>query len=438
MIGIFSSPVRLRKRLQPRLWILALLSCLCAGVAAQGVETEILERITKANQSLRDLETSIGRTSGRLQAQLGKKENEIKALREQAAVVQRTADEQLLGFEQLEKRVAQWSVQSKYQRHLLASFVNNINLAGVAVTDDGAKLVEADLLKLVHDQIQQAMAPDWKDKAVVVPSGEILQLQVLAVGPVEVALAPDADLAGMVDRVSGTTAQLQHVFGGSELQEIQALFAGGQGNLTFDPTLGNAAKLQGHEGDLWSHLEAGGVWAIPIVFFGLLALVIALIKAVQLARLPRVQAHSWTDSAPQLPADRSPGQFQQKLLDIARKVPVSPERDDLLVANLMEYRHRLERFMGVIATTASVAPLLGLLGTVSGMITTFKMMTIFGSGDASTVSGGISEALITTELGLIVAIPSLVVSALLNRYIKSYHQKLETFAVRLSKVPAGN
>ncbi len=438
MKGKIPGGVRWRRRLLPGLWICALLSCLSTNVSAQDVDKEILDRITKTNQSLRDIETSIGRASSRLQSELSKKENEVKSLRKQAAVVQRTADEQLLGLEQLEKRVAQWSVQSKYQRHLLASFVNNVNLSGVAVSDDGAKLLEADLLKLAHDRIQQAMAPGWTDKPVVLSSGQIRVLQVLAVGPVEVALDPGASLGGLVDRFGSETPQLLQEFGKADLQQLQSLFETGRGDLTFDPTLGNAAKLQNNAGDVWSHLEAGGVWAIPIIFFGLLALVIALIKAAQLARLPKVQVHPWTGETGELPANVAIGKFQKKLVEIARKVPVSAERDDLLVASLMEHRHRLERFMGVIATTAAVAPLLGLLGTVSGMITTFKMMTIFGSGDASTVSGGISEALVTTELGLIVAIPSLVVSALLNRYIKNYHHKLETFAVRLSKVQAKN
>ena len=105
-----------------------------------------------------------------------------------------------------------------------------------------------------------------------------------------------------------------------------------------------------------------------------------------------------------------------------------------MVAYLMEYRHKVERFMNVVSVCASIAPLLGLLGTVSGMITTFKMMTIFGTGDASTVSGGISIALITTELGLVVAIPSLIASALLSRKIKSYLHDLESFAIKVSKV----
>lgn len=423
-----------------RPWIcVVLLMCASASTSARSVEEELLARITEANQALRDIEKTIATKSGRLQAELSAKENEVKSLRAQAAVLQRATDEQLMSVEELEKRVEQWSVQGKYQKHMLASFVGNMDLPDVVVTDDGSKLIRDDLLKLAHKKINQFMSPEWKRESVVTLSGQYRPVRTLAVGPVEVALEPGTSLSGLIDRTNGEMAQLVNVFSEEALTEVQSLFDRGQGNLTFDPTLGNAAKLQGNRRDLWSHLKTGGVWAIPIVFFGLLAFVVSLMKAVQLARLPKVQEQFWPDGENGTQAGsgriQSIGKLQQRLLDIAQTVPVSSQRDDMLVACLMENRHRLERYMGAIATTAAVAPLLGLLGTVSGMITTFKMMTIFGSGDASTVSGGISEALVTTELGLIVAIPSLIVSALLNRNIKSYHQKLEAFAVRLSKIP---
>jgi biopolymer transport protein ExbB len=67
------------------------------------------------------------------------------------------------------------------------------------------------------------------------------------------------------------------------------------------------------------------------------------------------------------------------------------------------------------------------------MIETFKMMTLFGSGDPEVVSGGIAQALVTTELGLVVAIPALILNALLSRRAKTYYNELESFAVLISK-----
>ena len=81
------------------------------------------------------------------------------------------------------------------------------------------------------------------------------------------------------------------------------------------------------------------------------------------------------------------------------------------------------------ALTAAAAPLLGLLGTVTGMIKTFNLITIFGTGDAKSLSSGISEALVTTELGLVVAIPSLILHGLLSRMARQKLGDMEQTAV---------
>lgn len=75
----------------------------------------------------------------------------------------------------------------------------------------------------------------------------------------------------------------------------------------------------------------------------------------------------------------------------------------------------LKENLRVIGTLTSLAPLLGLLGTVSGMITTFNVMTIFGTGNAKAMSGGISEAMITTQFGLVVAILGLFCNSVIQR-----------------------
>jgi biopolymer transport protein ExbB len=126
---------------------------------------------------------------------------------------------------------------------------------------------------------------------------------------------------------------------------------------------------------------------------------------------------------------------QGELVRIALAAQTIDERDDRLHATLLQQRIRLERWLSAIALTASVSPLLGLLGTVSGMITTFKAMSLFGAGDASAVSEGVGEALINTELGLVVAIPALIAHALMSRRAKSYLAQLESDAVHLSRLP---
>jgi biopolymer transport protein ExbB len=75
----------------------------------------------------------------------------------------------------------------------------------------------------------------------------------------------------------------------------------------------------------------------------------------------------------------------------------------------------LKQYLAIIAVLAAIAPLLGLLGTVLGMIETFNVIALFGTGNAKAMASGISIALITTQTGLLVAIPGMFLSGLLNR-----------------------
>ena len=99
--------------------------------------------------------------------------------------------------------------------------------------------------------------------------------------------------------------------------------------------------------------------------------------------------------------------------------------DEAMYEELLATQPKLESYLPVIQVTAATAPLMGLLGTVTGMIKTFKQITLFGTGDAKSLSEGISEALITTELGLIAAIPSLVLYAILSRKSKAILAEME-------------
>ncbi|MEX0950862.1 MAG: MotA/TolQ/ExbB proton channel family protein, partial [Gammaproteobacteria bacterium] len=81
---------------------------------------------------------------------------------------------------------------------------------------------------------------------------------------------------------------------------------------------------------------------------------------------------------------------------------------------ILREMHPLQRGLGAIAIIAAVGPLLGLLGTVTGIIETFQSITLFGTGDPRLMSAGISEALVTTVLGLVIAIPLLFIHSFLS------------------------
>jgi hypothetical protein len=103
--------------------------------------------------------------------------------------------------------------------------------------------------------------------------------------------------------------------------------------------------------------------------------------------------------------------------------------EEVMYETVLTTKLRLQKMLPFIAICAASAPLLGLLGTVTGIIRTFKMITLFGSGDVKSLSGGISEALITTEFGLIVAIPALLIHAFLSRKARGVTAQMETVAI---------
>jgi len=99
--------------------------------------------------------------------------------------------------------------------------------------------------------------------------------------------------------------------------------------------------------------------------------------------------------------------------------------------------HSLERFLTTLGTIASISPLLGLLGTVIGMIKVFAVITTHGVGDASILAGGISEALLTTAAGLSVAIPTLMFHRYFRGKVDDLVMTMEQEALKMVEVMQG-
>lgn len=105
--------------------------------------------------------------------------------------------------------------------------------------------------------------------------------------------------------------------------------------------------------------------------------------------------------------------------------------EDIVSEQILHESAHLNRFGAFIMVIAAVAPLLGLLGTVTGMISTFDIITEFGTGDPKLLSGGISIALVTTEVGLAVAIPALIFGNLLSGWAESIKDEMEKAALHV-------
>ena len=108
--------------------------------------------------------------------------------------------------------------------------------------------------------------------------------------------------------------------------------------------------------------------------------------------------------------------------------------EDVVSEAILAENRRIQRFSMIILVVAAVAPLLGLLGTVTGMISTFDVITKLGTGDPKMLSGGISTALVTTELGLVVAIPTLLLGNLLRGWADNIESAVEHAVFRVVNV----
>jgi biopolymer transport protein ExbB len=197
------------------------------------------------------------------------------------------------------------------------------------------------------------------------------------------------------------------------------------GLLPLDPTQGKASVLEVGEPSFIEELQKGGIWIYPILFFALLSTIIAIYKAFQILSIP----------SPRIPvtlAGHFSGPFERLRKTAQGYRGNKPEiLEEILYEIIIDCQERLEKGLPLVAITAAIAPLLGLLGTVTGMIDVFRQITNFANPENSELARGISEALVTTKFGLVTAIPALVIHALLNRRLQGMISKMEGFSARL-------
>lgn len=189
-------------------------------------------------------------------------------------------------------------------------------------------------------------------------------------------------------------------------------------------------------------MAAGGLIGWVIFWLGVVAIALLIVRvfilfwaAIGIGSLPRrvgaLVRQTRLEEARRLcgrPLGLAPGVLRAVVSELERPREV---RESAASEALLRAAPHLTRFGSLIAVSAAVAPLLGLLGTVTGMIGTFDIITEHGTGDPKLLSGGISEALVTTELGLIVAIPTLLVGTWLSGAASALQRRLERGALHV-------
>ena len=289
-------------------------------------------------------------------------------------------------------------------------------------------------LQAMRQRLQDGLSPQREHLDATAPDGAILHGTALRLGPFAVfrpddPTRPPALLAPAPE--GSLLPALNTRLSPQQQSAIIALLDGQDAPLPVDPTGGRLLDAPPPD-TLLTHLRKGGPVMLPIVATALAALLAALAKATQLLRLPTrtpddSRLHDALQGAATLPPSLQP------LAATVRQHPdLTPDDlEETLYQTTLDTNARLERLLPLIAVCASTAPLLGLLGTVTGMIHTFQLITLHGSGDAALLASGIAEALVTTEAGLATAIPALLAHAFLSRRLKRFRAVQQQTALRL-------
>ncbi|MEM6683358.1 MAG: MotA/TolQ/ExbB proton channel family protein [Pseudomonadota bacterium] len=210
--------------------------------------------------------------------------------------------------------------------------------------------------------------------------------------------------------------------------------ANGSGNVDFaiDPLRGQLFKLLGQSPDLLARVDQGGAIGYIILTLGAIAIVVTIIKLIYLVLVGGKMKAQMKSTEP-----RSNNPLGRVLQTYHDNKSVDVETLELKMDEaILKETPSLEFANGFVKIVSVVAPLLGLFGTVTGMINTFQAITLFGTGDPKVMAGGISQALVTTVLGLTVAIPTVLLHAFLAGRTKSLVHILEEQAAGIIAVHA--
>ncbi|HEY9032511.1 MAG TPA: MotA/TolQ/ExbB proton channel family protein [Pseudomonadales bacterium] len=193
--------------------------------------------------------------------------------------------------------------------------------------------------------------------------------------------------------------------------------------LLIDPTRGELLGLLGQSPDLSERIRQGREVGYAIIAIGIAGLLLALYRMLYLGII-------WLKTRRQLAGIATPQGNNPlgRVLQQAATLPAGADEKTLqsrLDESILKEMPALEQGQGLIKLLAAIAPLLGLLGTVIGMIATFQSISLFGSGDPKLMASGISQALVTTVLGLVVAIPLLLCHNVVSAFSRSLVQLLD-------------
>ncbi|MFZ1057059.1 MAG: MotA/TolQ/ExbB proton channel family protein [Opitutaceae bacterium] len=260
------------------------------------------------------------------------------------------------------------------------------------------------------------------------------------VGPETYFLPEEGGHPGTVRPRAGSMYPVAYELTSWKPEDALAFFQGRPSKVLADASGGKALRLKETKGTVLEHIQKGGPVAYAIIGVGFLALLMIGQKVRDLIGLsvdppPAVYAFlqtvgegAWSKADQAVKRLKAP---TRELFEVGLQYNETTKEilEEHLQSVLLRQRLHFERRLPLLAVIATAAPLMGLLGTVVGMVKTFALITVFGTGNAGKLASGISEVLVATELGLIVAIPTLIAHGFLSQRIQKNLSLLERYAL---------
>lgn len=423
------------------------------------------KRLIDANAELAALEKAIADEKVPLMRALADAETGLKDATAKFQEATAKADRGDVDTGKIVKRIKALESQNQFLSDLLSQFTNDfetrIHIAELKRYRDAIESAkyapeqkdlpafdrfgrQVGLIETALDRLEGALGGTKFEGTAINEKGQVVPGTFVLLGPAAFFRSQDGEQVGTAEQRLGSLEPRLLPYTRPEARtQAAAAIADGTGMLPIDATLGDAHKVAATEETIIDEFHKGGMVMWPILILAGIALLMALYKFVELMLVRRPSARRFNalltavderdvESAEGV-AHSIRGPTGRMLVSGVEHINEPRELlEEVMYEKVLKTRLRLQRLLPFIAICAAASPLLGLLGTVTGIIETFKMITLFGSGDVKSLSGGISKALLTTKWGLCVAIPSLLLHAFLSRKARGLVGAMESSAVQFA------
>jgi biopolymer transport protein ExbB len=452
---------------------IAVLSCLLCGLALlltgsqaaaasfDQAEGKIDAKLEASLAELSSVRNTIAKEKVPLSREVSKLENEVLALERRRAELFEERDARSIDLDKLRRQVESLAQQDEFVNSRLNEFVRDfegrlhiselpryealtaaakLSQKNVNLDAEARRATQIAVVQAALDRMDAQLGGQIFAGEALSPEGVLVEGSFLALGPTVFFDSNDDSVRGLVESQLNAADPVVVALPDALLTDLASVTSTGRGLLPFDATLGKAIKQEKARKSIGQYVEDGGVVGYVIIGLGIAALVLTGFKMADIMGFPVATPDQVDGVLSELAEGSFDGALKQAravkgvagdMLELG--VENSTEKrallEEMLFERILRVRPRLERFLPFLAITAAASPLLGLLGTVIGMIKTFQLITIFGTGDAKSLSSGISEALVTTALGLCVAIPTLILHGALSRMARHKVGLLEQISV---------